>query len=255
MNTLDNSVLGSLPSTGLADYALRRATSADDLLALQRLRFEVFNVELQEGLATSNANGLDADPYDAVCDHLLVEHTPTGKVVGTYRMQTGTAAAAALGYYCAQEFDFSVYSHLRGEVVELGRACIAKDHRNFTVLSMLWRGIAQYALEHDARYLLGCSSLSSQDPADGVAAYAAMRSNMSPPQYHTVPCAGYELDMSVAATNNFKTPKLLSAYLAMGAWICGPPAIDRTFGTIDFLTLLDLQSPDMAQRRKRFGIE
>jgi len=37
-------------------------------------------------------------------------------------------------------------------------------------------------------------------------------------------------------------PKLLRAYLAIGAKICGPPAIDREFGTIDFLTLLDLRT-------------
>jgi putative hemolysin len=34
--------------------------------------------------------------------------------------------------------------------------------------------------------------------------------------------------------------RLLRAYLAIGAKICGPPAIDREFGTLDFLTLLDL---------------
>jgi putative hemolysin len=30
--------------------------------------------------------------------------------------------------------------------------------------------------------------------------------------------------------------------LAVGAKICGPPAIDREFRTIDFLTLLDLEA-------------
>ena len=39
-----------------------------------------------------------------------------------------------------------------------------------------------------------------------------------------------------------KVPKLLRAYLAVGAKICGPPAIDREFKTIDFLTLMDLAS-------------
>jgi putative hemolysin len=37
-------------------------------------------------------------------------------------------------------------------------------------------------------------------------------------------------------------PKLLRTYLSIGAKICGPPAIDREFGTIDFLTLLDLHA-------------
>jgi len=39
-----------------------------------------------------------------------------------------------------------------------------------------------------------------------------------------------------------KIPKLLRAYLSIGAKICGPPALDRQFKTIDFLTLLDLHS-------------
>ena len=39
-----------------------------------------------------------------------------------------------------------------------------------------------------------------------------------------------------------KIPKLLRASLAVGAKICGPPAIDREFKTIDFLTLLDLEA-------------
>jgi len=37
-------------------------------------------------------------------------------------------------------------------------------------------------------------------------------------------------------------PRLLRIYLAIGARICGPPAVDREFKTIDFLTLLDLQA-------------
>jgi len=38
-----------------------------------------------------------------------------------------------------------------------------------------------------------------------------------------------------------KVPKLLRTYLAIGARVCAPPAWDREFGTIDFLTLLDLK--------------
>jgi hypothetical protein len=36
--------------------------------------------------------------------------------------------------------------------------------------------------------------------------------------------------------------KLLRVYLAIGAKICRPPASDREFSTIDFLTLLDLRA-------------
>jgi putative hemolysin len=59
----------------------------------------VFNLELNEGLAASVATGLDADSFDDVCDHLLVEQVSTGETVGTCRLQTGASAATRLGYY------------------------------------------------------------------------------------------------------------------------------------------------------------
>src|SRR5262245_17883758 len=90
-------------------YAVRLARGASDVRAAQALRFEVFNLELNEGLAESHATGLDADPFDGVCDHLLVEHTPSGGIVGTYRLQTGRTAAAHLGYYSELEFDFTPF--------------------------------------------------------------------------------------------------------------------------------------------------
>src|SRR5262249_18730674 len=85
-------------------YATRLAASADEVRAAQALRFQVFNLELNEGLEQSFATGLDVDRFDDVCDHLLVEHLPTRQIVGTYRLQTGRNAAEKLGYYCAQEF-------------------------------------------------------------------------------------------------------------------------------------------------------
>src|SRR5580658_4081749 len=87
-----------------AQYTVRLAQDAEEIRAAQTLRFEVFNLELHEGLAESYASGFDEDPFDAVCDHLLVEHLPSKQIVGTYRLQTGISAVKNLGYYCAQEF-------------------------------------------------------------------------------------------------------------------------------------------------------
>src|SRR5271155_322799 len=107
-----------------AHYATRLARQMSEVRAAQTLRFQVFNLELNEGLEQSYATGLDEDPFDAVCDHLVVEHLPSATIVGTYRLQTGQNAAAHLGYYCAQEFAFAVFEHLRAEMIELGRACV-----------------------------------------------------------------------------------------------------------------------------------
>src|ERR1700756_3936470 len=105
-------------------YMTRVARSTEDVRAAQSLRFQVFNLELNEGLEQSYATGMDEDPFDAVCDHLVVEHLPSQSIVGTYRLQTGPNAARNLGYYCAQEFEFGCFEPLRAEMVELGRACV-----------------------------------------------------------------------------------------------------------------------------------
>lgn len=226
----------------------------------QQLRFEVFNLELGEGLAESYATGLDIDPFDEFCDHLIVEELATSEIVGTYRLQTGQLAAANLGYYSEREFDFAPYEPLRCETIELGRACVHADHRNFNLLHLLWRGIARYAVERNARMLIGCSSIGSQDPAEGADMYQQLKPQLIEPRLRTQPrpefavVAGGDdaggLGVQSHQTWPGSTPpatadassRLLRAYLAIGAKICGPPALDREFGTIDFLTLLDLHA-------------
>jgi putative hemolysin len=242
-------------SRGVA-YQARLAQTTQDVKAAQALRFEVFNLELDEGLVQSYDSGLDADAFDAQCEHLLVEDTSSGAVVGTYRLQTGLHAQAGLGYYSAREFDFSPFEAQRARIVELGRACIHQQHRNFAVLNLLWKGIGSYARAHDARYLVGCSSLTSQDAATGLAAYRHLTPHLAPAAWLTRPHAAFACGQGLATVPAPKIPRLLSAYLAIGAAICGPPALDREFKTIDFLTWLDIESPSVLamQQRGRFVV-
>ena len=224
-------------------YTVTIARNKDQVRQAQALRFEVFNMELKEGLQESFETGLDADQFDAVCDHLVVEHVASRQVVGTYRLQTGDNARAHHGYYCEQEFEFSQFEWSRGQIIELGRACVQQEHRNLVVLGLLWKGIADYAISRGGRYLLGCSSLTSQDPSVGASAYNEMyRRYLAPPEWRTRPRPEYDCPLNQLAADAPKLPKLLRAYLGIGAKICGPPALDRNFKTIDFLTLLDLQA-------------
>jgi len=224
-------------------YSLSLAEQLDELRAAQRLRFEVFNLELHQGLSEAFATGLDADDFDEVCDHLLVRDRETNAVVGSYRLQTGRSAAVHRGYYSAQEFDFQPYEAMRDQMVELGRACVAAEHRNLSVLNLLWRGIARYARAHGARYLTGCSSLSSQDEAAALATYRGLAaSHLVEAPLQTKPHLGRRCSPMKGQPIALPVPKLLRAYLALGAKICGEPAIDRNFSTIDFLTWIDLRS-------------
>jgi putative hemolysin len=237
-------------------YRVRLAACAADLLTAQALRFEVFNLELDEGLVQSYDTGLDADPFDAVCDHLIVEDTSDGAVVGTYRLQTGLRARSALGYYSEREFDFTPYEPMRAQILELGRACIHQKHRSFAVLNLLWKGIGTYARDHGARYLIGCSSITTQDAAVGAAAYQRLMSNLVPEAWRTQPLPAFACPLLPVAAEAPRIPRLLSAYLAFGAGICGPPAIDREFRTVDFLTWIDVESPSVVamQSRGRFVV-
>jgi putative hemolysin len=223
-------------------YLVQLAVSEADRMAAFRLRFLVFNLELNEGLETAYATGHDLDEFDAFCDHLIVKDLRTENVVGTYRLQSGAMAAANAGFYSAHEFDFNPYRKLDDGVIELGRACVHRDHRSTDVLYLLWRGIARYAIHHGGRYLIGCSSLTSQDPAHGAAVYAALHEYLVEPQLRTIPHPDFVMPAVPPGDASNKVPKLLRAYLAVGARICGPPAIDREFKTIDFLTLLDLKT-------------
>ena len=161
-------------SPASANYRLRLGASTEDMRAAQSLRFVVFNLEMNEGLEASYATLRDEDPFDPICDHLLVEDIATGEVVGTYRLQSGETAARNLGYYSAQEFDMTCMEPFRPRIVELGRACVHSSHRNLNVLGLLWKGIACYARERGARYLVGCSSLPTTDAATGASAYSSL---------------------------------------------------------------------------------
>ena len=137
---------------------------------------------------------------------------------------------------------------------------------------LLWRGIAQYATDMGLRYLLGCSSLNSNDPAEGWQMYSQLENFRVSPEFETAPTAAYACpteqqnahaqpsfcqddrslpdEVSPVHGNPVKVPKLLRTYLAIGARIAAPPAWDREFRTIDFLTLLDLKMLSAAARNR-----
>jgi len=237
-------------------YRVRFAHSGTDLERVQRLRFLVFNRELGEGLERSWATGRDEDRFDRVCHHLMLEDRASGELVGTYRMQTAAMAAAGEGFYCNTEFDLSMLSpEVTESAVELGRACILEAHRNGLALFALWRGLALYLTWFEKRRLFGCCSLTSQDPRAGVAlrrrlgALGKLSSELSvtPRPAHACP------DPGEGAPSAIEIPRLLGLYLRYGAEVCGGPAIDRAFRTIDFFILLDVERLDPRVRALFFA--
>ena len=239
-----------IPDVGetAGQYALRFARSPADLDRVAKLRFEVFNLELCEGLDASYSTCRDLDPFDAHCHHLIVEDGITGDVIGTYRLQTRDMARSGEGFYSAGEFDLgALEDRFLPEAVELGRACVAQAHRNSRVLYLLWRGLAAYMIANRRRYFFGCCSLTSQDPAEGrqVMDYLESR-DLIDPRWRVTPQPGFECYPAgfeaPPPARRVKLPRLMRMYVDYGARIAGPPAIDRQFKTIDYLAVFDMNA-------------
>lgn len=249
-----------LPDRVLNDghYEVRFARSPGDLDAVLRLRFEVFNLELGEGLDESYESGRDEDQFDPVCHHLMVSDTSTGQLVGTYRMQTSEMASENLGFYSQQEFRIDqLPEHVLRDSLELGRACVAESHRNTQTLFQLWRGLALYVATNRKRYLFGCSSLTSQDPVEAKAVMDLLeRKGHVHPDLQLDPqpeCRCYDDDFAGDPLFQPKIPTLFRIYLRHGAKVCGPPAIDRLFKTIDYLVIFDVDAMDPRMFQTYFG--
>lgn len=253
-----------IPTTVLSagSYRLRFARTAEELDRLLRLRFEIFNLELDEGLAASYATGRDEDEFDRACHHLLVEHAPTGELVGTYRLQTAEMAAAGAGFYTDGEFALDgLPAEVIAQGIELGRAAIAREHRKRPVLFLLWRGLALYVAQNRKRYLFGCCSVTSQDPLDGWRAHATLAAgdHLHPtlsisvrPGFECVLPEGVGDSALAPADSPMVLPALFDMYLRYGGKIAGGPVIDRAFGTIDFLLLFDVLAMEEKSRRMFF---
>jgi putative hemolysin len=242
-------------------YLLRFARTRRELDAALKLRFDVFNLELGEGLESSFQTGRDMDEFDEACHHLIVLDRQNDEVVGTYRMQTGDMAAANRGFYSEGEYNLSSFPReaLR-DSVELGRACIAKAHRNTQVLFLLWKGLAAYLTHNRKRYLFGCCSLASQDEGEALRVMRMLErgGHLLTPLWAT-PRSGFECvakdskDSAADGTEEASIPKLFRAYLRFGAKVRSAPAIDRRFKTIDFLVLFDIREMEARTRRTFWG--
>ena len=238
-------------------YAADFARTQQELEEVQRLRFQVFNLEMGEGLEESFATERDQDPYDATCHHLIVRDDSSGAIIGTYRMQTGAMAQQGLGFYSANEFELSAFGEeMLGQSLELGRACISADHRSGRVLFLLWRGLLYYLQTNRLRYFFGCCSLTSQDPADGWAMHTRLRrAGHLPPDLMVSATPEFQCKASEPSEEHIADvfmPRLMRLYLDYGALMCSEPALDTEFKTIDFLALFDLE--DLPPKlRKIFG--
>jgi putative hemolysin len=231
-------------------FQIKLADSGKEIEMAQRLRFEVFNLEQGKGLISAESEKLDRDEFDEYCLHLIVVEKKSGLIVGTYRMHPGVVASSGIGFYSSREYNIDGLDKIAEDTIEMGRSCVSPEYRNGAVVALLWAGIAEILKRSKLRYLLGCVSLETTEPAVGWALYEHFkeRNNLSgvlmatPTEEFTLPQpdAGRVQELLNNRRNLLHMiPPLFKGYLRLGVGICGAPALDKEFGSIDFLVLLD----------------
>ncbi|HET7772314.1 MAG TPA: GNAT family N-acyltransferase [Burkholderiaceae bacterium] len=253
------------PAAQSADAGLpivRLAETQAELTAAQRLRFDVFASEYGARLATP-VPGLDIDPYDGWCDHLIAIDPATQRVIGCYRMLPMPTAASVGACYMSEQFFVTRLARLAPQLVEFGRTCVHPDYRNTATLLALWSGLARYMKARNLRYAIGCASVSLADGGGNArATWAALggqqfgsagideMNEVFPITRFPVP-----LERSTAQTvpTNGIVPPLIAGYRKLGAQLIGMPAWDAEFNTADFPMLFDLKALP-ARYARHFGV-
>ncbi|HZF76859.1 MAG TPA: GNAT family N-acyltransferase [Acetobacteraceae bacterium] len=228
------------------NLGLRLAETAAEVDAAQALRFQVFYEEMgARADAATRAARRDQDRYDAVADHLLVLDHNRGDgaeaVVGTYRLIRRPAAEALGGFYSEAEYDLGPLRHVQGEILELGRSCVAPAYRTRGTLQLLWRGIAAYVFRNRISLMFGCASLPGTD-LDAIAPLLTYlhANHLAPPELRPralperyVPMARMDpaaVDMRAALA---ELPPLVKGYLRLGGYVGDGAVVDAQFNTTD----------------------
>jgi len=233
-------------------FLIKLAESEAEIEKAFRLRYKVFNLEQGKGLESANDDGIDKDEFDKYCMHLIVVEKKSGEVVGTYRIHFGEIARSAIGFYSAREYEIEGLEKIASESIEVGRSCVSPEYRSGSVVALLWRGISELLFRSKMSYLFGCVSLETTSPADGWALYEYFKANNGVSDLlNSRPTEKFALsrpqDSEIKQISADKKhildiiPPLFKGYLRLGAKICGEPALDEEFGTIDFFIILNLK--------------
>ncbi len=228
------------------NLGLRLAESAAEIEAAQALRYRVFYEEMgAHADAATRGSQRDRDEYDAVADHLLVLDHDLGQgpeaVVGTYRLIRRKGADRLGRFYSAAEYDLAPLLAFEGEIMELGRSCVATAYRTRGTLQLLWRGIAAFVFRHRIDLMFGCASLPGTD-LDALAPQLSYlhANHLAPPALRprAVPARHVAMDRLPADSLNMRAalgalPPLVKGYLRLGGFVGDGAVIDQQFNTTD----------------------
>ncbi|MFI9201384.1 GNAT family N-acetyltransferase [Streptomyces sp. NPDC053048] len=238
------------PAPSAPCYVLSLARGGHEVREAQRLRYRMFAEEAGRHLETPQP-GHDIDGFDAYCDHLLARDARTGTLVGTCRLLTPEGAEAAGGLVAEEYFDLDRLAALRGDLVEVSRACTHPAHRGGTLIPLMTLGVGHYVVRARRTWIGGSCLLSPDGDLRTIAAVweTAVR-HLAPEEYRVTPLMPVALPREpVAAREHAALPPLLRGSLDLGAWVCGPPGHNPRWGAAALYVLTPLHRIDPAHLR------
>ena len=232
------------------NLVIRLAETEEEVIAAQKLRYQVFYEDMKaKPTAEMKSLARDFDSFDAHCDHLLVlDLGPVGsqpQAVGTYRLMRRSAARLQGRFYTSNEYDISSILAYPGEILELGRSCVASAYRNGVTMALLWRGIAAYTRHHSIEVMFGCASLPGTDPrAVGPQLAYLHRHHLAPETLRprALPERVIEIDLDLDEDDlrrgRLALPPLIKGYLWLGGFVGEGAVVDYKFGTTDICVVV-----------------
>ena len=246
-------------------YRVKLAETDAERAGAQRLRYRVFVEEMgARADPEEHAARREWDAFDPYFDHLILVDLdpattdPLDRVVGVYRLMRDAAALAGPGFYGAAEYDLSPILASGRPSVELGRSCVAPEHRGGPAMHLLWNGLAEYVLARGIKILFGVASFPGTDPEPLAEALSFLRHfHLAPPDLRPRARPGHYLAMdrmSAAEIDQGRAaamiPPLIKAYLRLGGFVGDGAYIDHDFNTIDVCVVMDTER--MTERYLRF---
>lgn len=215
------------------------ADNEHELDEVYKLRYSIFNVELNEGIKENEVSGRDTDQYDKYCDHLIMKDDDL--IIATYRIHPSWKMNKDLGFYSETEFNINNLCLNSKRVIEVGRACIHKEYRSTFLLVLLWAALQKYSENNNVEALFGVASLPKCSLEEASALYHFFLKNKQLIDNGTVmPLKKIGvIDFDPKYLKKELRGSLLKGYIKMGAKLYGEPVYDDIFGCYDFFVFLD----------------
>lgn len=242
MTAFDHTV-ASIQPVVKGGFCARLAQTPADLRKAQQLRHDMFVGPRQDSA------DLDADHFDALCQHVLIEDVKTGAIQACFRIMhfdTGTSIDKS---YSAQFYDLSRLSVYQKPMIEIGRFCTATYATDPNILRLGWAVLTGYVDAHSIGMMFGCSSFPSNDLDPFTETLALLKHrHLAPAQWapaikscDTDPFAKRLADHKPTLKSaTAMMPSLLRTYLSMGGWVSDHAVIDRDLDTFHVFTGVEI---------------